>query len=85
MARRREQTARLEAVLAQAAGYLVKLADGQQALLLGDAIHRSGVETGAKFADHHGRQRLIDVYHDDFRGELSRQFFGEGECVGRIL
>src|SRR5216683_21906 len=56
-----QETARLESVLAQAAGYLVE------------------------FADHHGRQRLIDVDHDDFRGELSREFFSEGECVARIL
>jgi hypothetical protein len=80
-----QQTARLESVVAQAAGYLVEFADGQQALLLGDAIHRSDVEARIEFADHHGRQRLIDVDHDNFRGELSRQFFGEGECVGRIL
>src|SRR5260370_6699057 len=79
-----QETARLESVLAQAAGYLVEFADGQQALLLGDAIHRSGVETGVEFGDHHGRQRLIDVDHDDFRGELSREFFSEGECVARI-
>src|SRR6266851_9907286 len=80
-----QETSRLESVLAQAAGYLVEFADGQQALLLGDAIHRSGVETGVEFGDHHGRQRLIDVDHDDFRGELSREFFSEGECVARIL
>src|SRR5260370_11293764 len=80
-----QETSRLESVFAQAAGYLVEFADGEQALLLGDAIHRSGVEARIEFGDHHRRQWLIDVYHDDFRGELSREFFSEGECVARIL
>src|SRR6266852_2184297 len=46
-----------------------------------DAQETARVES----VDHHGRQRLIDVDHDDLRGELSREFFSEGECVARIL
>src|SRR5258708_20194935 len=61
-----QETSRLESVLAQAAGYLVEFADGQQALLLGDAIHRSAVETGVNFGDHHGPHRLINADPTDF-------------------